>query len=86
MRELSHPAGLCATCARARVTGNRRGSRFWLCTRSQSDPRYPRYPRLPVLRCPGWEAGAPSEGSEDDDEREAAGKAVPREPEPEEET
>lgn len=50
-----HLAGLCATCAHHRVVQNRRGSRFYLCERSRSDPSYPRYPPLPVLRCRGWE-------------------------------
>ncbi len=47
--------GLCSVCAHARVTGNRRGSIFWLCRLSGEDARYPRYPRLPVTRCPGFE-------------------------------
>jgi len=48
-------AGLCATCAHRREVPNRRGSLFYLCERSRSDPAYPRYPRLPVLSCPGYE-------------------------------
>jgi hypothetical protein len=47
--------GLCATCAHRREVPNRRGSVFYLCLRSKSDPAYPRYPRLPVLSCPGYE-------------------------------
>src|SRR5690349_942026 len=47
--------GLCATCRHmARIT-SARGSTFYLCERSRSDPRYPRYPRLPVVRCAGYE-------------------------------
>lgn len=49
--------GLCGTCRWARVVATRRGSQFWLCGRSATDPRFPRYPRLPVLRCMGYEAG-----------------------------
>jgi len=40
--------GLCATCQHARVIVSDRGSRFYFCERSRSDPRFPRYPRLPV--------------------------------------
>ncbi len=47
--------GLCATCEHSREVPNRRGSVFYLCRRSTSDPAYPRYPRLPVLSCPGYE-------------------------------
>ena len=50
-----HPAGLCSVCAHHRVTGNRRGSRFWLCRRAEGDPRFRRYPPLPMIRCPGFE-------------------------------
>jgi hypothetical protein len=51
-------AGLCARCTHARVVGNARGSRFWLCGLSRIDARFPRYPRLPVLRCDGFEPQA----------------------------
>jgi hypothetical protein len=50
--------GLCATCAHARVIENDRGSRFYFCELSKTDPRFPRYPRLPVVACIGWEAAA----------------------------
>ena len=39
------------------MVGNRRGSRFYLCERADTDARYPRYPPLPVLKCSGYEAG-----------------------------
>jgi hypothetical protein len=55
---LRDPIGLCATCRLARVIGNRRGSLFYLCQLSESDPRFPKYPRLPVLRCPGYQSAA----------------------------
>jgi hypothetical protein len=48
-------AGLCARCAHVRIIENRRGSVFYLCTLSGSDPRFPRYPPLPVLACEGFE-------------------------------
>jgi hypothetical protein len=47
--------GLCATCQQVRVVCTDRGSVFYQCQRSATDPRYPKYPRLPVLRCPGYE-------------------------------
>jgi hypothetical protein len=64
--------GLCGRCRYARVVESGRGSRFWLCERSRTDPRYPRYPRLPVTRCPGFEAATdrsapPEPGAEERD-------------------
>lgn len=50
--------GLCARCAHVRVVQSRRGSVFYLCLRSASDPSFPRYPRLPVLACRGYESNA----------------------------
>lgn len=47
--------GLCADCVHRREVANTRGSLFYLCERSRSDPAYPRYPRLPVLSCPGYQ-------------------------------
>lgn len=32
-----------------------RGSRFYLCKRSETDGRFPKYPALPVLECAGYE-------------------------------
>lgn len=52
---LRRRVGLCATCVHRREVPNRRGSVFYLCQRSKSDPAYPRYPRLPVLSCRGYE-------------------------------
>ena len=49
--------GLCASCRHSRVVDGA-NSRFWLCERSRTDPRYARYPRLPVLACPGHEPAA----------------------------
>jgi hypothetical protein len=48
------PPGLCERCANVKTVETRKGSRFFLCTLSESDPRYPRYPRIPVLRCRGF--------------------------------
>ena len=48
-------AGLCAACRHARTVETRRGSRFLLCDRSRTEPRFARYPRLPVLECDGFD-------------------------------
>ncbi|HEY3495926.1 MAG TPA: hypothetical protein VGK73_14610 [Polyangiaceae bacterium] len=33
-----------------------KGSEFWLCERSRTEPeRFPKYPRLPVRSCSGYE-------------------------------
>jgi hypothetical protein len=46
-------AGLCLDCRHARKVESARGSNFYLCALSESDPAFPRYPRLPVLHCSG---------------------------------
>jgi hypothetical protein len=51
-------AGLCASCAHARVVTSSRDSVFYLCQLSWRDPRFPRYPVLPVIRCRGYEPPA----------------------------
>lgn len=50
--------GLCAECLHARRIVSAKGSEFWRCARSETDPRFPRYPRLPVLQCQGYEKDA----------------------------
>jgi hypothetical protein len=47
-------AGLCASCACARRVESSRGSLFFLCERSATDPRFAKYPRLPVQACAGY--------------------------------
>jgi hypothetical protein len=47
-------AGLCGRCAHALIIRNDRGSRFYLCRLSATDPRFPKYPPLPVRRCTGF--------------------------------
>jgi hypothetical protein len=47
--------GLCAGCRHGRAIRSDRGSTFWLCRRSATDPRFPRYPALPVRTCLGYE-------------------------------
>jgi hypothetical protein len=54
-------AGLCASCAHVQVVASDRGSRFYLCRLSLTDPRFRRYPPLPVLACPGYVAVEPDE-------------------------
>ena len=46
--------GLCRACMHARMIRSGRGSTFWLCELSRTDPAFPRYPRLPVVRCSGF--------------------------------
>ena len=48
------PKGLCDHCAFCRVMRSDRGSTFYLCERSFTDPAYAKYPRLPVLNCAGY--------------------------------
>jgi hypothetical protein len=47
--------GLCGHCRNARVVESRKGSRFYFCLKSKTDPAFPRYPPLPVLECRGYE-------------------------------
>jgi 3-isopropylmalate/(R)-2-methylmalate dehydratase large subunit len=39
----------------ATVVVSDRGSTFYSCLRSKTDPRFPRYPRLPVIACIGYD-------------------------------
>lgn len=48
-------AGLCASCRHARRIESDRGSVFYLCELSASDPRFRKYPALPVIQCSGYE-------------------------------
>ena len=57
-RQVADAAGLCSSCARVQVVQSARGSTFYLCRRSFSDPRFSRYPVLPVRACPGYEPRA----------------------------
>ena len=50
------PVGLCRTCRHARVITTPRGSTFYLCRLSETDPRFAKYPRLPVIQCAGYVA------------------------------
>ena len=48
------PSGLCPRCANVQVITSSRGSRFYLCRLSFTDPRFPRYPPMPVVECIGY--------------------------------
>jgi hypothetical protein len=52
---MSTPVGLCASCQQSRQIRSDRGATFWLCRKSEQDPRFPKYPALPVLQCLGYE-------------------------------
>ena len=65
-RQVPPPAaGLCARCANVQIVVSGRGSTFYLCRLSASDPRYPRYPPIPVLACAGFRAQAAPPGDPD---------------------
>ena len=55
--------GLCASCENVRRITSDRGSQFYLCELSKTDPRFPKYPRLPVLKCSGYIQTATSQRS-----------------------
>lgn len=50
-----HRVGLCVSCLHVRLVRTDRGTVFYQCQRSITDPTYPKYPRLPVVQCPGHE-------------------------------
>jgi hypothetical protein len=49
-------AGLCTSCVHVKLIPSARGSVFYQCQLSFSDPRFPKYPRLPVLECVGYQS------------------------------
>ncbi len=51
----SEQAGLCASCRFVEVIASSRGSSFYLCTLSETDPAFRRYPMLPVRECSGYQ-------------------------------
>ncbi len=51
----SERVGLCFSCQHVRLVRTDRGSIFYQCQRSVTDPKYSKYPRLPVLQCRGYE-------------------------------
>jgi hypothetical protein len=51
--------GQCFDCIHGRRVVSARGSQFWLCERSRTEPeRFAKYPPLPVYNCPGFEPKA----------------------------
>jgi hypothetical protein len=60
-------AGLCATCAHVNIIASDRGSRFYMCRLSSTDPRFPRYPLIPVAACAGYRRTAALELRSDHD-------------------
>jgi hypothetical protein len=55
-KSLNRAIGLCASCRQARRIESSRGSIFYLCLRSATDPAFAKYPRLPMLTCGGYES------------------------------
>jgi len=53
--------GLCADCRHAETVASARGSRFYLCRLSFTDPRFAKYPHLPVLACDGYAPVGPAQ-------------------------
>jgi hypothetical protein len=51
---VTNEAGLCETCRHMRQIVSDRGSVFYLCQLSTTDPRFPKYPRIPVMACAGF--------------------------------
>jgi hypothetical protein len=45
--------GLCGWCMFARRVESARGTVFYLCERSRTDPSFFKYPPLPVVQCTG---------------------------------
>jgi hypothetical protein len=52
--------GLCSSCKHVRLIDSDKGSRFYLCLLSATDPQFPKYPRLPVIRCSGYAPRSPA--------------------------
>jgi hypothetical protein len=48
------PQSLCPACVNVQVISNDRGSRFYRCRLSDSDPAFPKYPPQPVVACSGF--------------------------------
>lgn len=58
-------AGLCDDCVFCTIVRSDRGSEFYQCRLSFTDPAFPKYPRLPVLQCRGY---VPVEAAKDKSE------------------
>ena len=64
--------GLCERCLHGRVIVSDRGSRFLLCARAKTEPRFTKYPPQPVVSCSGWEE-YPQDASSAEDRSETGG-------------
>jgi hypothetical protein len=64
---MGYDPGLCVTCRHGHCIDTDRGTTYWRCRRSESDPRFPRYPALPVGACTGWDEGSDADDALDDD-------------------
>ncbi|MGA8492429.1 MAG: hypothetical protein WB711_18520 [Terriglobales bacterium] len=51
-------AGLCFDCEHSHRIQSARGSTFYRCKLSDTDPSFAKYPRLPVLQCAGYKRRA----------------------------
>jgi hypothetical protein len=47
--------GLCASCVHASIVTSSKGSTFYLCRLSETDPHFRKYPVLPVRSCSGYQ-------------------------------
>jgi hypothetical protein len=47
--------GLCGSCEHAQKITSSKGSTFYLCRLSETDPRFRKYPSLPVTACIGYQ-------------------------------
>jgi hypothetical protein len=52
--------GLCATCRHVKTLASPKASVFYMCMKSDTDPKFRRYPALPVLKCSGYEKADPT--------------------------
>ena len=53
---------LCDVCIFRRVIVSNKGSRFLLCEKSKSDPRFPKYPPQPLVQCEGFQEAKEESG------------------------
>jgi hypothetical protein len=50
---------LCLSCAWMRLITSGTGSQFYLCRKSQEDPRFAKYPPQPIVKCSGYQLQSP---------------------------
>lgn len=54
LESLRRRVGLCLDCQHSRQIKSDRGTEFYMCQLSATDPRFPKYPALPVVSCAGY--------------------------------